>query len=84
MDLATIGNALGLVVELGVPVLAAVFVAALVVAMLQTMTQLTDDSISFIGRVAAAAFALSLFGAGMMERVQQFAATLWSDPSYFF
>ena len=71
-------NALQLAVYVSAPVIAAVLLAGLLSGVLQTITQISDEAISFASRIAAAALAFLLFGNFVFAELQGFANYSWN------
>jgi flagellar biosynthetic protein FliQ len=56
----------------------------LVISILQVVTQVQEMSLTFVPKLAAAAFASIVFGSWMLRKLAQFTVQLWSGiPSMF-
>jgi flagellar biosynthetic protein FliQ len=66
------------------PVLGITLVVGLLVSILQVVTQIQENSLTFIPKMIAAGVALSVFGSWMLREIVQFASRLWGGiPSMF-
>ena len=66
------------------PVLGVTLVVGLLVSVLQVVTQIQENALTFIPKLLAAGLALSVFGSWMLREVVQLASRLWLNiPSMF-
>ena len=66
------------------PVLGITLVVGLLVSIAQVVTQVQENSLTFIPKMVAAGIALTVFGSWMLREIVQFAARLWTGiPSMF-
>ncbi len=71
-------RALMLVLMLGLPVLLAGLAVAIVVSILQAMTQIQDQTISFVPRIAVMLLAAVLAGPWIFARLVEFAREMFT------
>ena len=71
-------EALMLALLLSLPVLGASLVVGLVVSVLQTATQVQEQTLSFVPRLAAALLALAIAGPWIGAQLVRFTSSLWS------
>jgi flagellar biosynthetic protein FliQ len=71
-------QAVALVLVLALPVLGVGLVVALVVSVLQAVTQVQEQTLSFVPKILAMLAALLAFGGWMMERITEFARDVFS------
>ena len=71
-------EALMLALLLSLPVLGAALVVGLVVSVLQTATQVQEQTLSFVPRLAAALLALAIAGPWIGAQLVRFTSSLWS------
>ncbi len=83
MDGTQLVHALLFSLQLALPVLLGALLAAIVIGILQVATQISDSTISAIGRLSGVALALYLFGTRMSNELVAYAAQLWSSAEYF-
>lgn len=84
MDFAIVGNALGLVAEIGLILAAIAAAAALVVGLFQVATQITDDAIPFVAKLSAITLALYVAGSSFAGQIEDFARSIWNGKEYFY
>ena len=65
-------QAVMLVVILAVPVLGIALLVGLIVSILQAVTQVQDQTLSFVPKILATLLALVLFGPWMIARIVEF------------
>lgn len=68
-------QALSLIATVAAPFLVAALVVGLVVALIQTATQVQESVLSFVPKLAAALLVLALAGHYLLERLTRFTAT---------
>lgn len=83
MDWSLITNALGLVVQLSVPVIAAALAGALIVGVLQAATQIQDEAIGFAGRFFAVLLLIYVAGSQLSDGVVEFTQRVWSGADVY-
>ncbi|MFP3937475.1 MAG: flagellar biosynthesis protein FliQ [Phycisphaerae bacterium] len=71
-------RALMLVLVVGAPVLATGLIVAVIVSVLQAITQLQDQTLSFIPKIVAMLLALVLLGPWMLSRLVEFGREMFS------
>ncbi|MGC9454768.1 MAG: flagellar biosynthesis protein FliQ [Phycisphaerae bacterium] len=71
-------RALMLVLVVGAPVLATGLVVAVIVSVLQAITQMQDQTLSFIPKIVAMLLALVLLGPWMLSRLVEFGREMFS------
>lgn len=77
-------EALYLALILSLPVLGASLVVGLVVSVLQSVTQVQEQTLSFVPRLVAALLALAIAGPWMGGQLARFTTRLWSSlPGLF-
>ena len=67
-----------LIVLLAAPVLAVGLVVGFVVSLAQAVTQLQDQTLSFVPKIIAMLLALALFGPWMIGRIVEFSRDMFS------
>lgn len=67
-----------LVLVVGAPVLATGLIVAVIVSVLQAITQLQDQTLSFIPKIVAMLLALVLLGPWMLSRLVEFGREMFS------
>ncbi|MBL7661555.1 flagellar biosynthetic protein FliQ [bacterium] len=82
-DLSLISSAFGLVLQLALPLLAITLLGALILGIIQTATQIQDDSIKFTGKFIAGFCALMLFGLSTLRTLTAYAVRLWGDVQWY-
>lgn len=78
MEVMLFTNALQLALYVAAPVLIGIILAGVFAGVLQTVTQVSDESISFGFRIAAAAVAFLLFSQFIFAELQGFANFSWN------
>lgn len=71
-------QAVTLMLTIGAPVLVVGFLAALIMSMLQALTQVQEQTLSFIPKIVAMLLAGAIFGPWMLARLVEFAKTMFS------
>jgi flagellar biosynthetic protein FliQ len=70
-------QAVMLVLTLAAPVLLVGFVVALVMSVLQALTQVQEQTLSFIPKIVAMLLAAAIFGPWMLGRLLEFSQTMF-------
>jgi flagellar biosynthetic protein FliQ len=70
IDLAR--RAITLVLVAGAPVLATALIVGLIVSVVQTVTQIQDQTLTFVPKIIAVLVALAIVGPWMMEKLVEF------------
>ncbi len=70
-------DGLGVAIRLGAPILLICMFIGVVVAILQAVTQIHEQSIGFVMKVVAVLMLLSLGGGWMIESLQEYAYSLF-------
>lgn len=71
-------RALMLVLVVGAPVLATGLIVAVIVSVLQAITQVQDQTLSFIPKIVAMLLALVLLGPWMLSRLVEFGREMFA------
>jgi len=71
-------QAISLVIVLALPVLGAGLAVALIVSLLQAVTQVQEQTLSFVPKIVAMLLALVVFGPWMMTRVVEFSRQMFA------
>jgi len=72
-------EAVVLMIVIGLPVLIVGFVVALVVSLVQAITQLQEQTLSFVPKILAMLVALLVFGGWMLTRLVEFSQRVWGQ-----
>lgn len=70
-------QAIGLMLLLGAPVLLIGMAVALVVSVLQAVTQVQEQTLSFVPKMLAMLLGLALLGPWMLQRLVEFSQQMW-------
>ncbi len=70
LDLAR--RAITLVLVAGAPVLATALIVGLIVSVVQAVTQIQDQTLTFVPKIIAVLVALAIVGSWMMEKLVEF------------
>jgi len=73
-------QAISLVIVLSLPVLGAGLAVALIVSLLQAVTQVQEQTLSFVPKIVAMLLALVVCGPWMMTRVVEFSRQMFAAP----
>lgn len=83
MDSASLSHlcsqALYLVLLVSAPALLVSLVVGVAVGLMQAVTQVQEQTLSFVPKLAAVALALTLFGGFMGGQILRFTQTLWTS-----
>lgn len=75
LDLAR--EAITLVMVVGAPALVTALVVGLIVSFVQAVTQVQDQTLTFVPKIAAVLAALAISGAWMMEKLVEFGKVMF-------
>ena len=70
-------DGIGVAIRLGAPILLVCMAVGVVVAIMQAVTQIHEQSISFVLKLIVVVMILSLAGGWMIESLQEYAYTLF-------
>ena len=70
-------DGIGVAIRLGAPILLVCMLIGVIVALLQAVTQIHEQSISFVLKLVVVVMILSLGGGWMIESLQEFTYTLF-------
>lgn len=66
------------------PILGITLVVGSLISIVQVVTQVQENALTFVPKLVAAGLALAVFGSWMLRQVVQFASHLWASiPSLF-
>ncbi|QNB08847.1 flagellar type III secretion system protein FliQ [Herbaspirillum frisingense] len=66
------------------PILALSMLVGIIVSILQVVTQVQEASLTFVPKLLAAGFSLTVFGPWMLRKLAQFSSHLWAGiPGLF-
>jgi len=77
LDLAR--RAITLVLVAGAPVLVAALVVGMIVSVLQAVTQVQDQTLTFVPKIIAVLVALAIVGPWMMEKLVEFGQEMFGS-----
>ncbi len=77
LDLAR--RAITLVLVAGAPVLVTALVVGLIVSVLQAVTQVQDQTLTFVPKIIAVLVALAIVGPWMMEKLVEFGQEMFAS-----
>ena len=60
------------------PILGITLVVGLLISIIQVVTQVQENALTFVPKLMAAGLALAVFGSWMLRQIVQFAAHLWN------
>lgn len=84
LAMALVSETLWTAIKLSAPLIALTTLVAVIVSIMQAVTQIQDMSLTFVPRLLVAAAVLLVLGGWMMTLLTQFAARLISNiPAYF-
>ena len=81
IDLIQRGIAMAMI--LAGPLLAASAIVGIVIAVLQAVTQIQDQTVAFVCKYLAAAVAFAILLPWLLERIIDFSRELWSSSVWF-
>ena len=70
-------DGIGVAIRLGAPILLVCMLIGVIVALLQAVTQIHEQSIGFVLKLVVVVMILSLGGGWMLEALQEYAYTLF-------
>ena len=70
-------DGIGVAIRLGAPILLVCMLIGVVIALLQAVTQIHEQSISFVLKLVVVVMILSLGGGWMLESLQEYTYTLF-------
>ena len=76
-------KAIMLIMVIGAPILLSAIVVGLAISIIQSVTQIQEQTLTFVPKILAVFLAMMLLGSWMMNTVIEFMQTLWSNFSYF-
>lgn len=76
-------QAIFLVLKVAAPALIASLVVGLIVSILQTVTSIQEQTLTFVPKLVAIFVVLMLFGNWMLTSVKEFTIELFSNFSYY-
>lgn len=76
-------EALFLVIKVSAPVLLISLVVGLIVSILQTVTSIQEQTLTFVPKLISILLTLMLFGNWMLNSVKEFMIELFSNFSYY-
>lgn len=77
LDLAR--RAITLILVVGAPVLVTALVVGLIVSVLQAVTQVQDQTLTFVPKIIAVLVALAIVGPWMMEKLVEFGQEMFGS-----
>jgi len=81
--LGLLQDAITLIIQVSAPVLLIGLAVGLLVSVFQAMTQINEQTLSFVPKILAILGALVLFGDWMMTRLSDFTITLFENISIY-
>ncbi len=69
-------------VKLAMPVLAAGLIVGVMISILQAATQIQEQTLTFVPKIAAMAASASFFGPWIAKRLLEYAETLLGQPPF--
>ena len=84
MDWSFLTNGLGFAVELCLPFIGGILVASLLVGAFQVATQISDEGISFSGKLAAGVIVFLVAGGSILSRLTEFTERIWGGADLYF
>ena len=83
MDLSFVTNAFGLVVSLSFPVVIGAIAGAIVMGFMQSVTQISDDVISYAGKFVGVITIIYLYSGHISEQVLSFTKVVWGSGQFY-
>lgn len=80
---AIASTALFLIVKVSAPVLLISLVVGLIVSIIQTVTSIQEQTLTFVPKIIAVFLGLILLGNWMLNEMSNFMVSLWSDFSVY-
>lgn len=81
---SNVANAIGVIIEFGLLVLAAALGAAILAGLFRVATQIDDAVINFAARILAVGAVLFIAGNSIMQSIVSYTSTLWGASSSYF
>ena len=72
-----------LIIKVSAPMLLVSLVVGLVISILQTVTSIQEQTLTFVPKILAVFVTMMLLGSWMMNTMIAFMQTLWSNFSYY-
>ena len=72
-----------LIIKVSAPMLLVSLVVGLIVSILQTITSIQEQTLTFVPKILAVFVAMMLLGSWMMNTMIEMVQTLWSNFSYY-
>lgn len=86
MDTGTVINiarqTVWIIVKTAVPVLLVSMIVGLVISLLQTLTSIQEQTLTFVPKLIAILLTLMLLGAWMLNQITGFMGNLWNFSQY--
>lgn len=76
-------QAIFLVIKVAAPILLVSLVVGLIVSILQTVTSIQEQTLTFVPKLISILLVLMLFGNWMLSSVKEFMVELFTNFSYF-
>ena len=76
-------QAIFLVIKVAAPILLVSLVVGLIVSILQTVTSIQEQTLTFVPKLISILLVLMLFGNWMLNSVKEFMVELFTNFSYF-
>ena len=76
-------DAIFTIVMVSAPLLLISLIVGLIISILQTVTSIQEQTLTFVPKILAVFLSMMLFGSWMMNTMLEFVETLWSNFSYF-
>ena len=83
VDLQLIASALSLVFHIALPLVLAALFAAILSGVLQVATQIQDQVIGFVSKLAGVGLMLYLFAGRFQGQLTRFTEALWGRPEFY-
>ena len=72
-------QALYLIIQSAAPLLIISLVVGLIISILQTITSIQEQTLTFVPKIIAVFFGLMIFGSWMLTKITDFVQELWSN-----
>ena len=76
-------DAIFTIVMVSAPLLLISLIVGLIISILQTVTSIQEQTLTFVPKILAVFLSMMLFGSWMMNTMIEFMQTLWSNFSYY-
>lgn len=70
---------MGITMKIGLPLLGTALIVGLTISVFQAVTQIQEQTLSFIPKIAALVLVLLIAGPWMLTTVTDWTSTLWGD-----